>query len=86
MSILLKVCKPSKFELHNSLKLSLTNVRGFFFNFVGCEFFLESNSLGILALCETNLEDSVDSSNFLVRGYLPLIRKDSITRISGLAI
>ena len=34
----------------------------------------------------TNLDDSVDSGNFSVRGYLPLIRKDSITHIHGLAV
>ena len=42
-----------------------------------------SNSPDILALFETNLDDSVDSGNFSVRGYHPLIRKDSITHIHG---
>ena len=42
-------------------------------NFVHCESFLESNSSDILALCETNLDDSIDSGNFSVRGYLLLI-------------
>ena len=55
-------------------------------NFVECESFLESNSPDILALCETNLDDSVDSGNFSVSGYLPLIRKDSITHMHGLAV
>ena len=36
-------------------------------NFVDCESFLESNSPDILALCETNLDDSIDSGNFSVR-------------------
>ena len=36
-------------------------------NFVGSESFLESNSPDILALCETNLNDSIDSGNFSVR-------------------
>ena len=40
----------------------------------------------INALCETNLDDSIDSGNFSVRGYLPLIRKDSITHMHGLAV
>ena len=40
----------------------------------------------ILALCETNLDGSFDSGNFSVRGYLPLIRKDSSTHIHGLAV
>ena len=34
-----------------------------------------NQSPDILALCETNLNDSTDSGNFSVRGYLPLIRK-----------
>ena len=45
-------------------------------NFVDDESFLESNSLDVLALlCETNLDDSIDSANFAIRGFLPLIRK-----------
>ena len=85
MAILSKACKPDNFELHNSLKLSFTNIQGLRLNFVDCESFLESNSPDILALCETNLDDSVDSGNFSVRGYLPLIRKDSSTHMHGLA-
>ena len=34
----------------------------------------------------TNLDDSVDSGNFSVRGYLPLIQKDSVTHMHGLAV
>ena len=86
MAILSKVCKPDNFESHNSLKLSFTNIRGLRSNFVDCESFLESNSPDILALCETNLDDSIDSGNFSVRGYLPLIRKDSSTHMHGLAV
>ena len=86
MAILSKACKPDNFELHDSLKLSFTNIRGLRSNFVDCESFLESNSPDILALCETNLDDSVDSGNFSVRGYLPLIRKDSSTHMHGLAV
>ena len=55
-------------------------------NFVDCEPFLESNSPDVLALCDTNLDDSIDSGNFFVRVYLPLIRKDSITYMHGLAV
>ena len=86
MTILSKACKPDNFESHNSLKLSFTNIRGLRSNFVDCESFLESNSPDILALCETNLDDSIDSGNFSVRGYLPLIRKDSSTHMHGLAV
>ena len=86
MTILSKACKPDNFESHNSLKLSFTNIRGLRSNFLDCESFLESNSPDILALCETNLDDSTDSGNFSVRGYLPLIRKDSGTHMHGLAV
>ena len=86
MAILSKACKPGSFELHYSLKLSFTNIQGLHSNFVDCESFLESNSPDILALCETNLDDSTDSGNFSVRGYLTLIREDSSTDIDGLAV
>ena len=72
MAILSKVSKPDNFESHNSLKLSFTNIQGLCLN-VNCEFFVESNSPEILALCETNLDDSNDSGNFSLRGYLPVI-------------
>ena len=74
------------FESHNSLKLSFINIWGLLSNFVQCESLLESNSPNILALCETNLDDSIDSANFSVRGYLPLIQKDSGTHMHGLAV
>ena len=83
MAILSKACNPDNFESHNSLKLSFTNIRGLHSNFLDCESFLESNSPDILTLCETNLNDSMDSGNFSVRGYLPLIRKDSGTHMYG---
>ena len=48
---------------------------------------LELNSPEILALCETNLDDPIDSGNFSVRGYLPLlIQKDSVSHIHGLTV
>ena len=86
MAILSKACKPDNFESHNSLKLSFSNIQGLCWNFVDCESCLESNSPDILALCETNLDDSIDSGNFSVRGYLPLIRKDSSTHMHGLPV
>ena len=64
MTILSKGCKPDNFESHNSLKLSFTNIWGLCSNLVECESFLESNLSDIVALCETNLNDSIDSSNF----------------------
>ena len=55
-------------------------------NFADCQSFRESNSPHIFALCKTDLDDSIDSDNFSVRGYLPLIRKDSSTHMHGLAV
>ena len=86
MAILSKACKPYNFESHNSLKFSFTNIWGLRSNFVHCESLLESNSPDIVTLCETNLDDSIDSVNFSVRGYLPLIWQDSGTHMHGLAV
>ena len=86
MAILSKGCKPDNFESHNSLTLSFTNIRGLCSIFVDCESFLETHSPDILALCETNLDHAIDSGNFSVRGYLPLIRKDSTTHMHCLAV
>ena len=35
---------------------------------------------------QSNLEDSIDSSNFFIRDYLPLIPKDSMTYLNDLAV
>ena len=70
MAVLSKTCKPDNFESYDSLKLSFTNIRGLRSNFVDWESFLESNSPDILALYETNLDDSTDSGNLSVGGYL----------------
>ena len=86
MSLLSKVFKPDNFESHNSLKLGFMNIWGLSSNFVVCESFLKSNSLDILVLCETNLDDTIDSDNFSVRRYLPLIQKDSSTHMHGLTV
>ena len=79
MAILSKACKPDSFESHNSLKLSFTNIRGLRSNFVDSESFLESNSLDSHALL-------IQTCNLSVGGYLPLIRKNFITHIHGLAV
>ena len=86
MALLSKECKSDNFESHNSLRLCFTNICGLNSNFAECESFLESNSPDILALCETNLDNSIDSGSFSVTGYLPLIWTDSITHMHGLAI
>ena len=69
-----------------TLKPSFTNIWGLYSNFVDYKSFLESNCPDVLALYETNLHDSIDSGNFFVRGYLPLIRKDSSTHMHGVAV
>ena len=86
MAIVSKGCKPDNFESRNSLRFSFTNTWGLRSNFVDCESFLESNSPDILALCETNLDDSINSGNSSVRGYLPLIRKDSSAHMHRLTV
>ena len=86
MAILSRACKTDNFESHNSLKLSFTNIGGLCSNFFDCKSFLESNSPEILALCEINLDDSIDCGNFSVRGCIPLIQKDSSTHVHGLAV
>ena len=80
MAILSKACKPDNFESHNSLKLSFMDIRGEAFVRILLIVNLSLNQTpDILALCETNQDDSIDSGNFSVRGYLPLIQKDSST-------
>ena len=84
MAILSEACKPDNFESHNSP--SVMNIGGLCLSFVDCESFLKSNFPDILALCETNLDDSIGSDNFSVRGYFPLILKDSSTHMHGIAV
>ena len=38
-----------------------------------------NQTLNITDLCEINLEDTIDPSNFSVRGFFPTILKDSFT-------
>ena len=83
---IIKGCKPDNFESQNSLKLIFTNIWSLRLNFVGCESFLESNSLDILPLCETDLDHSIDSGNFSVKGFLLLIGKDSVTHMHGFLV
>ena len=79
MAILSKGCKPDNFESCNSLKLSFTSIWGFCLNFTDCVTFLESNSLGFFCSIELYWLNS------FWQFYLPLIWKDSITHIHGLA-
>ena len=53
------------------------------FKFIEFESFRELDCPDILALCETNLDDSTDSGNFSLRVYLSLIQKDCGTHMDG---
>ena len=86
MAILSKGFKLDNFELCNSAKLTFTNIRGFHSNSLECESFLESNLPDILAPYETSLDNSLNSGNFSVSGYLLLIRRDSTSHMRGLAV
>ena len=86
MAILWNACKPDNFELHNSVKLSFRNIWGLRSNFVDYEFFLESNSPDILVLCETNLDDWINSGSFSVRSFFSLTQNDSNIHMDGLAV
>ena len=80
-----KACKPDNFESYNSLSLALQIFEAFVWILliVNLSF---NQTPDILALCETNLDDSIHSGNFSMRGYLPLIRKDSGTHMHGYAV
>ena len=73
MAILSKGCKPDNFQPHNSLKPHNLSALQIFEAFI--QILLNVNlSLNqtpdILALFETNLDDSVDPGNFSVRGVI----------------
>ena len=82
MAILSKGCKPDNFESHNSLMLSFINAFAQIFWIVNLSF--NQHSPDILSLCETNLDDSIDSGNLFVGVYLPLIRKGLATHLNNL--
>ena len=86
MAILSKVNKPENFESHNSLKLSFTNIRGLRSNFAGYGSFFQSNLPNILALCESNLEDSIDSRSFSVSVYPHFTRNDFVSHTHCFAV
>ena len=70
----------------DSVKVRFINIQGFCSNFFTCEPFLESTCPENLTLCETYLGDQIGSSNFSVRGYLPLIQKDSFIHMHSLTV
>ena len=77
MAKISKVHRPNKLHSHKSLKRSFTNIQINHLKFVGCELVLVPTFLNIFALCETNMEDLIDSRNFFVRAYLPLIQSNT---------
>ena len=77
MAILSKARKPGVL-IYTTLKNLVSPIFEVRSDFVGCESFFESNAPDILRLCETNLDDSIDSNNFSVRDYVPLIRKNFV--------
>ena len=64
----------------------MQNIWGLCSSFVEYEPFLESSSLDILALCKTNVDESIGFEKLCLRGFLPLIWKDFFTHMHGLAI
>ena len=68
------------------INLSFTNIRGLRSNFSFVETFLMQKSPDLLAMCETNLNNEISSSDFMVKGYLPIIRKDSTHHMHGLGL
>ena len=87
MAILSKGCKPDNLKLYNSLKLSFMNTWAFVGILFIVSLYLNQTLLkDILVLCNTNLDNLIDSGNFSVRGYLPLIWRDSTTHMHGLAV
>ena len=82
----------NRITLNHTPLSNFTNIQGLSSNFAECESFVESNFPDILALCEKNLNDSIDSDNFSLRGYLPLICMDkgfwkvSVTHMHGFAV
>ena len=71
-----KVCKLDHNESDSSLELSFRYIWGLSSDFHACKSFLESNFPGTLTLWDPKLKGSIDFSNFFVRSYLPLIKKN----------
>ena len=73
MAILSKACKPDNFKLHSSLKRNFMIIRVVRIFLILNISLNQTQTPDILALCDTNLGVSIDSGNFSMRGYLPLI-------------
>ena len=57
------------------LTVDYTNVRGLRGNFTDLEAFMLKNNPGIFALCETNLHDDIQDSDFQLPDYLPILER-----------
>ena len=77
MTIFSKEHKPGNLGSHNTVKCSFSNISSLWTNFIEYKSFLKSNSPDILILCETNMDGSIDFSNFSVKSYLSLIQMNS---------
>ena len=67
----------SKPESLPPLIVYYTNVRSLRGNSTDLEAFMLNNNPDIFALCETNLHDGIQDSDFQLPGYLPIHRKDA---------
>ena len=86
MAILSKGCKPDNFESQIFWNLTSHIFEVFIQILLNVNISLNQTPPGILALFETNLEDSIDSGSFSLTVYFPLIWKDSVTHLYGLAV
>ena len=85
MAILSKGCNPDNLEPLNSLKHSFTNIEVFVPIFLNVNLFLNQTLLKFL-LCGRQTWMTQLILAISLSGYLPLIQKDSITHMHGLAV
>lgn len=67
-------------------KLNLNNIWSLRSNFIGNESYLKPTYSDILALYETNIEESIYYSNLPARGFLHLIWKNSVSHVHRIAV
>ena len=85
MAILSKGCKPDNFEPHKSVKRRFRKLQGLHSNVFDVNLFLNQTFLTfLLYVRQTWMTRLV--LEISVKAYLPLIRKDSITLMYGLAV
>ena len=63
-----------------------TNVRGLMGSLTYLETFILKNNPDIIALCETNLHDNIQDSDFQLPGYLPIHRKNAAGHMHDLGV